>query len=86
MTLFVYISTKYIEIFVILLDKLQKALQEELRGLQMEEVFDGLFDFRVVSNANSGEILQRQKKNESLLVRDQDSIVEGVGTPNQELG
>ncbi|GFU86201.1 hypothetical protein TNCV_368591 [Trichonephila clavipes] len=56
------LSTQYIETFVIPLDKLRKPIQEIFRALHTEEAFNGLFDFRIVSKAPSGEILLQSQK------------------------
>ncbi|GFV96149.1 hypothetical protein TNCV_1871091 [Trichonephila clavipes] len=53
-------STKYIEAFVIPLDKLQKVLQEKLRALRTQEAFNGLFDFSIASKAPYGEMVDPQ--------------------------
>ncbi|GFS52157.1 hypothetical protein TNCV_1105411 [Trichonephila clavipes] len=46
---------------VIPLDELQKAFQEKLRALHVEEAFNGLFDISISSKAPSGEILIRSR-------------------------
>ncbi|GFU71606.1 hypothetical protein TNCV_3035461 [Trichonephila clavipes] len=52
----------YIGTFVIPFDKLQKVLQEKLRALDIEDVFNGLFDFNSASTAPSGKILLQSRK------------------------
>ncbi|GFU61393.1 hypothetical protein TNCV_3404811 [Trichonephila clavipes] len=51
-----------IETVFILLDKLQKPLQEEFWALHTEEAFNGLFDFSITSKATSGEIFRQSRK------------------------
>ncbi|GFX80662.1 hypothetical protein TNCV_499291 [Trichonephila clavipes] len=80
-------NTKYIETFVIPLDKLHKALQEKIRALHTEEAFNGLFDLSIASKTSSEKKNSSSKPetNESLLVRDQNYMTDGVGALNQEL-